>query len=98
MLAFGYSPEQVAEVYERFVPKVFTFCLIEAWWNTGNLWRCRYRQDNVEQAAESLFGDYTYEVCRAVRPAERGGDRWPGAAWREGRGLGGSAERSSGPQ
>jgi hypothetical protein len=62
MLAFGYTPEEVATVYEKFVPKVMTYCMFDCWWYVGNVFRSKYRNDNLAAAAAALFAGHKYEV------------------------------------
>ncbi len=65
MLAFGYTADEVATVYEKFVPKVMTYCMFDCWWYIGNVFRSKYRNDNLVAAAEALFSGHKYEVLVA---------------------------------
>jgi hypothetical protein len=65
MLAFGYTADEVATVYERFVPKIMTYCMLDCWWYIGNVFRSKYRGDNMLVASDALFSGHTYEVRTA---------------------------------
>ena len=62
MLAFGYTVDEVATVYEKFVPKLFTYSVFDSWRYCGNVFRSKYRSDNVVAAADALFAEHKYEV------------------------------------
>ncbi len=68
MLAFGYTADEVATVYEKFAPKVFTYCMFDCWWYIGNVFRSKYRSDNMVAAADALFSGHTYEVLVGTCP------------------------------
>ena len=64
MFAYGYTADEAAYVFEKFVPKLFNYTCFRVAKRIANIYKSKYSNKNLIAAANALFGNATYGDLR----------------------------------
>ena len=60
MFAYGYTADEAAYIFEKFVPKLFNYTSFRVVKRIANVYKSKYSNKNLIDAANALFGNATY--------------------------------------